>query len=264
MNIENKKQLAIFLFAVALGVIAAVLTGQYIQTTIEEAEKRQLKEIEKQTIKPMRDEMAAMKQQMAALAARPIPAAGGGAAVAPGGAPATSTLSILIPAGKRAYTIRIDPLSAVGGMVNPGDIIDIISRMDIPDPITNKVEKVTTMVFQNVKVLAVNTNLQATGGYEQQSALAWLNVTLALTPEEAGLMTFLKENGKLQVVLRAPSETQIETLQKADWQNLAEYVYNKQGTEIATPMSQNAIKPGDQKKEEAKPYIEIYKGGQQQ
>jgi hypothetical protein len=45
---------------------------------------------------------------------------------------------------------------------------------------------------------------------------------------------------------------------------LAEYVYSKQGTEISTPLSTGKVTPKDEKKEEAKPYIEIYKAGQQQ
>ncbi len=261
MNIENKKQLAIILFAAGLGIMAALLTGQYIQGTIQEESKRRAKIFEEQQMKPLKEEIQAMRQQIASLASRPVGVAGPGGGQA-AGVP-KSTLSLMTPAGKRAYTVRIDPLSAVGGMINPGDFVDILSHMNMPDTVTNKTEKITTMVFQNIKVLAVGTNLQATGGYEQQQAAGALNITFALSPEEASLLSFLEKNGQLQLVLRAPSETQIETLQKADWQNLAEYVYSKQGTEIAT-LNTGKVKPGDEKKEEAKPYIEIYKAGQQQ
>jgi len=262
MNVENKKQLVIILIAVGLGLVAAVATGNYIQSAISDETKRMTKEIEDKKVKPLAMEMDAMRQQIKALESRPIAVAGGPAAEA--SATPKSTLSLMTPAGKRAYTVRIDPLSAVGGMINPGDFVDILAHMNMPDPSTNKTEKITSVVFQNVKVLAVGTNLQATGGYEQQQNAGALNVTFAFTPEEAGLMSFMEKNGQLQLVLRGPSETQIETLQKADWQNLAEYVFSKQGTEISTPLDAAKIKPTVDSSKEIKPLIEIYKGGQMQ
>ncbi|MCB9771509.1 MAG: Flp pilus assembly protein CpaB [Candidatus Omnitrophica bacterium] len=263
MNVENKKQLVIILFAVGLGLVAAVATGQYIQNTITDETKRMTKEIEDKKVKPLAQEIAAMRDQIKVLASRPV-AAGPGGGESGGGALPKSTLSLMTPAGKRAYTVRIDPLSAVGGMINPGDFVDILAHMNMPDPVSQKTERITSIVFQNVKVLAVGTNLQATGGYEQQQAAGALNITFALSPEESGLMSFMEKNGQLQMVLRAPSETTIEELRKADWQNLAEYVFDKQKTEIATPIAQSKLRPETEKKEEAKPYIEIFKGGQQQ
>lgn len=265
MNVENKKQLVIILFAVGLGLVAAVATGQYISTTMAEENKRIVKEIKEKEVKPLVQELTTMQQKIQALENRPIAVAGapGGGAVETPGVP-KSTLSLMTPAGKRAYTVRIDPLSAVGGMINPGDFVDVLAHMNMPDPTTSKTEKVTSIVFQYVKVLAVGTNLQATGGYEQQQAAGALNITLALSPEEAGLMSFMEKNGQLQMILRAPSETAIEELQKADWQNLADYVYEKQKTEITTTIPGAKLKPENEKKEEAKPYIEIFKGGQMQ
>ncbi len=261
MNVENKKQVMIIVFAVFLGLVAAVATGNYIQQSISEETKRMTKEIEEKRVKPLVQEMDVMRQQIKALESRPIAVAGAAGQEA---AIPKSTLSLMTPEGKRAYTVRIDPLSAVGGMINPGDFVDILAHMRMPDPVSTKVEQVTSIVFQNVKVLAVGTNLQATGGYEQQQAAGALNITFAFTPEEAGLMSFMEKNGQLQLVLRAPSETKIESLQKADWQNLAEYVFSKQGTEISTPVSAANLRPDTEKKPDAKPLIEIFKGGVQQ
>lgn len=261
MNVENKKQIVIIVFAVFLGLAAAFATGKYLEQSIAEQTRLIAKNIEETKVRPMMEQMTVMSQKIAELESRPVGVAGGAPAdaVVP-----KSTLSLLTPAGKRAYTVRIDPLSAVGGMINPGDFVDILAHMRMPDPVSNKEEQVTSIVFQNVKVLAVGTNLQATGGYEAQQAAGSLNITFAFSPEEAGLMSFMEKNGQLQLVLRAPSETQIEKLQKADWQNLADYVFNKQGTEIAAPVSQANLKPDTDKKQDAKPLIEIFKGGIQQ
>ena len=166
MNVENKKQVMIIVFAVFLGLVAAIATGNYIQQSISDETKRMTKEIEEKKVKPLVQEMDVMRQQIKALESRPIAVAGAEGQVA--AAVPKSTLSLMTPAGKRAYTVRIDPLSAVGGMINPGDFVDILAHMKMPDPVSAKVEQVTSIVFQNVKVLAVGTNLQATGGYEQQ------------------------------------------------------------------------------------------------
>ncbi len=263
MNVENKKQLVIILFALAVGLIAAVGVGNYMQKSISDETKRMTKEIEEKKVKPLAMEMESMRQQIKALESRPMVAPSGGPAPEVSSV-AKSTLSLMTPAGKRAYTVRIDPLSAVGGMINPGDFVDILAHMNMPDPMTNKTERITSVVFQNVKVLAVGTNLQATGGYEQQQAAGALNITFAFTPEEAGLMSFMEKNGQLQLVLRGPSETNIETLQKADWQNLADYVFGKQGTEISAPRSGINLKPETETKKKADDYIEIFKEGRQQ
>ncbi len=261
MNVENKKQIVIIVFAVFLGLVAAIATGNYIKESISAETNIIKRDIEEKRVKPMMQDMEVMRQQIKALESRPVAVAGGGAQEP---VVAKSTLSLMTPAGKRAYTVRIDPLSAVGGMINPGDFVDILAHMKMPDPVSNKVEQVTSIVFQNVKVLAVGTNLQVTGGYEAQQAAGALNITFAFTPEEAGLMSFMEKNGQLQLVLRAPSETQIEKLQKADWQNLAEYVFSQQGTEISAPVSAANLRPDTDKKQESKPLIEIFKGGIQQ
>lgn len=264
MNVENKKQLVIILFAVGLGLVAAVATGNYIQTRIATEHAQMVKEIEEKRVKPMMQDMELMHKKIVELEKRPVQVINNNARPDQPSL-AKSTLSLMTPAGKRAYTVRIDPLSAVGGMINPGDFVDILAHLNMPDPNSGKTEKVTSIVFQNVKILAVGTNLQATGGYEQQQGAGALNVTFAFTPEEASLMSFMEKNGQLQLVLRGPSETQVQKpLQKADWQNLAEYVLEKQETDIVPPQRQAVIQAESQTKDKVKSYIEIFKGGQAQ
>lgn len=61
MNVENKKQLVIILFAVGLGLVAAVATGQYISTTMAEQQKQVVKEIKEKEVKPLIQEITAMR-----------------------------------------------------------------------------------------------------------------------------------------------------------------------------------------------------------
>ena len=265
MNLENKKQISIVLLAVGLGLVAAILTGNHVQNSIQTETAKLSSEYEEKKIKPLMRDIEVLRDEVKKLASRQITAAQS-AQEARTEAPSApkSSLALKTPAGKRAFTVVIDSLSAVGGLINPNDYVDIIAHMDMPDPITNKKEKITSVVFQNIKVLAVGTNLQAPGGYEQQQASRSLNITMALTPEESSLMSFIGHNGQLQMILRAPQETETQMLQTASWSTLADYVFEKQGTELVIPRSRAMIEPvSSGRQEEVKPFIQIFQGGRQ-
>lgn len=264
MNIENKKQVMIILLAVGLGLVAAILTGSYVEKSIKSETQKLSEEYENQKIKPLVKEIKNLEKELKTLASRPAAAAPQGGEVGRGEAPSVpkSSLALRTPAGKRAYTVRIDSLSAVGGLINPGDFVDVIAHLEMSSPSKTTTNAVSTMVFQNVQILAVGTNLQAPGGYESQQNARSLNVTFALTPEEAGLMSFIEMNGKMQLVLRAPAETETELMQVANWSSLADYIFEKQGTELVIPRSQAGIEAiAVDKNEKAGPMIEIIDGG---
>ena len=175
MNLENKKQIAIVLLAIGLGLISAVLTGNHIQKSIDKERDRISKDFNEKHIKPLHQQIKHLEQNVKKLASRPAVAAPAqrDKTTAP---VSKSSLALRTPAGKRAYVVRIDALSAVGGLINPGDFVDIIAHLDMPDPETRKKEVLSTMVFQNIQILAVGTNLQAPGGYEQQQKARALNI----------------------------------------------------------------------------------------
>lgn len=262
MNLENKKQIAIILLAIGLGLISAVLTANHIQKSIGKERTRIAKDFEEKHIKPLNRKIVSLQQDLKKVASRP-------AVVSQVVQPKTpalpkSSLALRTPAGKRAYVVRIDALSAVGGLINPGDFVDVIAHLDMPDPETKKKNTISTMVFQNIQILAVGTNLQAPGGYEQQQKARALNITFALTPEEANLMSFIEKNGKVQLVLRAPAETDTEIIQTASWPALADYVFEKQGTELVIPRARTFIQPvSTTGTEEVKPFIQIFQEGKE-
>jgi len=278
MNLENKKQIAIILLAVGLGLVASVLTAQFVDTKIAEQRQALSEEIKQKNVAPlvrqlqeMQEKMVSMEEEQKRLAAIRVaqPAAGGaGAAAGPGAAVVSdaiskSTLSLMTPSGRRAFTVMIDSLSAVGGMISPGDFVDIIADVRMPDPSEGGTKEVSSIVFQNIQILAVDTNLKASGQYDQQSKARSLKLTFALTPEEAGLMSFLQKHGQMQLLLRAPAEDEIELVEIASWTALADYVAEKQGTELVIPRTKAIIEPiSTQTKEEVKPFIQIFEGGE--
>lgn len=285
MNLENKKQLATILLAVGLGLVAAFLMSQYVKNEIQEQtkalardyEKKNsalIKEIEfvKKDLKALATRQAAMAQQQQNYASdlkKQFIAGGTGSGSGDINASAESAaLSVRTPQGKRAVTVMIDSLSAVGGLVNPGDFVDVIAELEIKKGQATKkglsTDTLTSVIFQNLQVLAINTNFENIGNatiYEQQQKARSLFITFAVTPEESALLTFAQSNGKLKLALRGPKERGTQLLQVASWEELADFVLEKQGTELMLPTK--GLNPVSEDVDEAKPFIQIFKSGQE-
>ena len=266
MTNEDKKKIIVIVLAVVVGLIATILVGNHIQSELNKKTLELSKEFEK-NVKPLQQEVENLRHEVAdvkANAASQIAVAlaqqskAPQALVAP---PPVASLAVKTPSGKRAVTIQIDSLSAVGGLINPGDFVDILAKLTVPKDVAGgPADSVTAMVFQNIQVLAIGTNLNNSGMYDVQNKAGNLYVTLAMDPEEAGLMAFVQQNGKVQLALRSPSETQAYMLQASSWQTLSNYLLEKQGTTISAPKSKAFVEPAA---EEVKPYIQIFRGGRE-
>jgi len=289
MNIENKKQFATILLAVGLGLVAAMLMSKVVSDQVDKQTRVIAKEYQgrsaalvkemdstKKTLKKLAKDHAALAKRVAQ---QPKVLARAAAPTQEKPTVQEMAFSLRTPPGKRAITIKIDSLSAVGGLINPGDFIDIIAHLKMPNETAlvaskkkkkQSVETVTTVLFQNIQVLAVGVNFNPMGDlppYEIQQKSKTLNVTLAVSPEEAGLMSFAQEHGVFQLSLRSPAETEDKVLQEvASWDALSEFVLQHQGTELKVPRRKKpAAAPGFESEEEkeAKPFIQIFRGGRE-
>lgn len=276
MNIENKKQIATILLAVGLGLVATFLTSQYVQNNIAQQTKALAKEYTQQTASIAKEldltkrELGELNQKHEALVqqvqSQPKVVQGGSVVQQVTG----DAFSVIMPPGKRALTIQVDTLSAVGGLISPGDYVDVISTLRIPedfDVATSKTKEVVTVLFQNIQILAVGTLFKPVGGeelYQNRQRVNAVNVTLAVSPEEAGLLTFAQANGKLQLSLRSATEKDRQLLQVASWDALSNYILDKQGTELQTPK----VEPPEPVKSEVieekpKSTIQIFRAGKE-
>jgi pilus assembly protein CpaB len=133
-----------------------------------------------------------------------------------GSAGVSRALSYAVPAGKRAFAIRTTALASAGGLVLPGDYIDILAIFDIPngDDVRNKFAVQT--ILQNVEVLAVEQaivdtvggdttgpNSQRARNTESRPVPEANTLTLLLTPEEAQQMFLAEAHGELRFALRS-------------------------------------------------------------
>jgi pilus assembly protein CpaB len=119
--------------------------------------------------------------------------------------PQEATLSGRIEEGRRAVTTTVDILTGVGGFVRPGDTVDVLWTLKIPQ----EGQVVTFTLFQDVPVLAVSLERGSTDpkqkgeGSAQGGQGGQYPVTLALTPQETALLLFAREQGLLQLSLRS-------------------------------------------------------------
>jgi len=142
------------------------------------------------------------------------------------------------PSGKRAITIVADSLSSLSGMIKPGDYVDVLAIIQIP--ITGQdgkaiVQTVVVPLFQNILVLAIGQNtggvkVTSSGRYAEASSSSAGGsggntlITLALGPQEASLVAFVQEQGKIRLVMRSPVDAKIEPITTATWESFFQYV----------------------------------------
>ena len=145
-------------------------------------------------------------------------------------ASAGTGLTYLIPDGRRALAIKVDKVIAAGGLIQPGDRVDIYAVLEVDrlDPLTGQriggVER-PLIVAQLIEVLAVEQELlqvlptqgnqertpEAGGALVKQAdpQPAGSVVTLAVTPAEAQLLLFAEEEGAIRLAVRGPEDTAI-------------------------------------------------------
>ena len=127
-------------------------------------------------------------------------------------------LSGLLREGMRAFTVKANSASSLGGMLRPGDRVDVILTAQRP----NDFNIVSVGLLQNLLVLAVGLD---TGGPDQavagnsvpHTARSGVDVTIAVTMEQATMIVHGKDRGELLLVLRNPEDVEVlEGLSEVD------------------------------------------------
>lgn len=135
------------------------------------------------------------------------------------------SLSFVVPRGKRAIAINITPVQGAGGLVLPGDYVDVLVVYDVDfrtaEGSQTEDSFIVQTLFQNVEVLAVQQTVvdvvpEATptaGGQRVRNSEAKpepdaITVTLALTPEEAQRLYLAESNGRIRLSVRPFGEAE--------------------------------------------------------
>lgn len=113
-------------------------------------------------------------------------------------------LSALVRSGMRAITIRADVSASFGGLLRPGDRVDVLLTAE-REPRNH----VTIPLLQNLLVLASgrDTGAPVRPGERRTQASGTVNqVTLSVTLEQAAVLALSQEQGRLTLALRNPED----------------------------------------------------------
>ena len=127
-----------------------------------------------------------------------------------------STAGSEIPKGWRLYTVQGDAISSHGGLLHPGDRVDVL--VFVQKGVVG-IEAGTKTILQDIKVFAVNDQVRSSEEKGSESITA-KTVTLLVTPSAAEKLALANEIGKIRLVMRGlddqdtvnPAGTRIDTL----------------------------------------------------
>lgn len=131
-----------------------------------------------------------------------------------GGGLAGLGLAPVIKHGLRAISLSVSGAAAVSGMVQPNDRVDVLGTFSFPsETVPGEMEIVTLTVLQDVTVLATGQQLakQRPSRRRGSSTAGYSTVTVEVTPREAELLVFAQQmKGRLTLSLRNPSDASFE------------------------------------------------------
>lgn len=112
-------------------------------------------------------------------------------------------LAPVIPVGMRAVTVRVNEVVGVAGFVLPGMRVDLLVTGKPPSGATT----LTSTVLQNITVLSAGQTMSPDA---RGAAINAPTVTLLVTPEQAEVITLAGAEGRIQLVLRNGSDTEVQ------------------------------------------------------
>lgn len=108
------------------------------------------------------------------------------------------TFSARVEVGHRAMTVPVDEINSISGMLEPGDVIDLLVTID------QKGKKVTLPLMQNVQVMA--TGQRAIDGAKEGERKSFSTVTIDATPAQAENVIIARDAGRVTALLRNPDD----------------------------------------------------------
>jgi pilus assembly protein CpaB len=108
------------------------------------------------------------------------------------------TFSARLEPGQRAITVVVDEISSISGLLEPGDLIDLMFALD------QNGRKMIFPLLQSVQVMA--TGQRSVDDAKTGERVQFATVTLNATPTEAKNILLARETGKITALLRNPTD----------------------------------------------------------
>lgn len=111
-------------------------------------------------------------------------------------------LAAIIPKGMRAVAVHVNEVVGVAGFVTPGLRVDVLVSANAPG--RSELGTQTRTVLQNLEVLSAGQNIQKDAEGKPVTVPV---VNLAVTPEQAEILSLAGSDTKIQLILRNPLDT---------------------------------------------------------
>lgn len=110
------------------------------------------------------------------------------------------TFSARLQTGQRAVTVPVDEISSLSGMVEPGDLIDIVIS------VRNDNRNFTFTLLQSVPVLATGSRVNLDERDAEGRPRGYTTITLDTSPDDAKRVIAAREVGRVTALLRSPGD----------------------------------------------------------
>jgi pilus assembly protein CpaB len=121
------------------------------------------------------------------------------------GAPTAQASPVHLRAGMRAVSIPVDMVKAIAGLVQPGDLVDVIAS----PPRNPAGQPKAYTIMRSIRVLAVGSAVEAMSNASPPPPGVDTDprtITLEVTPSQADLLTMADLNATLRLALRSPTD----------------------------------------------------------
>lgn len=109
-------------------------------------------------------------------------------------------LSLKIPTGMRAFSVKVNEVVGVGGFLVPDARVDVVVTTAVSPQ--RQQEQVSKIVLEDVQVLAAGQTVEQ----KDNKPITVTTVTLAVSPEDTERLALASNDGKIQLVLRSFSD----------------------------------------------------------
>jgi pilus assembly protein CpaB len=138
-------------------------------------------------------------------------------------------LAYIVSDGKRAYTIAVDTISGLAGMLQPSNHVDVYGLMTVEeeslDGTASKKNNYSFLLLQDITILAVEGNMELSPDVTE--AVAYESVTLELYPEQIADINLVANVGRIQLALRSPIDMSTVEADLIDPSQLIADIYRK-------------------------------------
>jgi pilus assembly protein CpaB len=117
-------------------------------------------------------------------------------------------LAATIPQGMRATAVKVNEVVGVAGFVTPGMRVDVLITGNPPGASNSSQGSLVRTLLQNIEVLSAGTDIQRDAEGKPQQVQV---VNLLVTPTQAEILSLASNEAHIQLVLRNPLDTRLDT-----------------------------------------------------